>query len=781
MKDIRFWMQSSCGAPFFDFFCCIFFLVNTDTLKEAKSFLNAIVKGVLFLLNKKTVVSEDLLILSFEYCRMLQEHYTDSEMLVEFIQVLNNCVQDCLDSSKSYPVTDTNYHTKIYKYHWFKSYLLQSNLWLCKYDSKNRKEEHSDDEVKQNEDNLLYFHIARKGIEKALYHQKEYIWENVENEEKLDSKSWNELLRFGTESDNSYKHLSSKNCVSIRQDKIEHGIVSNISKEDIYTSLPMVDGSDYDIFNEANNKMYLTQCLIFAHKMNNKFQNDIKNIFSNINQVYKKEFANENKRKIYHVANAPVKLYARCVIKSVTDYANEAFPSSSAIVDLLRASVTFESSKDMLYFLKAFINMINNNNKKENKENKENELYSVIKVIRIKNGFSNMRNWKNINDADYCDIKLNIIIYDKKSNTSVIGELQFLTKFLLVAKKKGHKLYGIVRRQEFIQSINNMVLSDDKNYEQYKTKIDNLIKTENVNYLIKEMIWKPNIICSFIHDDGSFLSVFLARIGETNPNKFENQKFSKLYFALLLHFGENILGYDPSTDTSNGSKESEGRKFFQKYFNFDDPSTTIAIDYRTKHFMGFYGKNKDKYSVIEYFLNHKCFDGLSQQSIVYRELLYFCARFNDYQYMKLLIKYKNKCKKIFEVGINWENSGYYNIGLNAVLKGDSYFDNQIDDRTRWIKLFLVELKELVPESEIIKKQRIEKGIKIVEKHIDSCPRKETNEKEKENENEIDSDENSTNKLHIEIYQQWLKMLNDYLNKHYTNNDVNGTDKNVEKK
>ena len=625
--------------------------------KEGTLIMNKIVATVMLLLSKKSVVSEDLLVLCFEYCKMVKEQYNDSSMFDKFVQILKDTVVDCLDSTKKYGAIDVNFHTKSFKYHWFKQFLLKSNIWLSKYndnDSKDNKD--TNDRHGITDEKLLYYEIAKQAIEKPLRNQKEFIWNNVEKEEKFDKDSWNEILTFGSERED---------IIKLRQDSIEHGIVSTLNTANVYTLLPIVNVNDFDIFNEANNKIYLTQCLIFAHKMNMIFQNDVENIFSNIYKRYKADCNKRNidvdsAESIYRCASAPVKLYQRCCEKSSTDYRNEQFPSAGSIVDFVRCSITFATSKDMLYFLKQFIDTVNNNNNEDN-----NDESCIFKVVRIKNGFANVLKWKDINDATYCDIKLidkttpmtqMVWIYFLCTNVSHVfwcnvllflvysGEVQFLQKWLLKAKKIGHKLYSVVRRQEFIDCICDM-MQDDTNYNHYRLKIQSLIKSENINYLIKEMVWRPNVVSISqplreIRNHEESGGYGFNNENNCNDNRF---KLNKLYLGSLLHFSYNIL-----------NMEKNGAIFFENYFN------RIEIAYDTKDFMGFRGLHKDKYTTLEYFLNNKYYNGITEYKKISSwkscQLLYRCCYFNDFEYAKLLVKYKDKCKLIIDKGVNYSYS-----------------------------------------------------------------------------------------------------------------------------
>ena len=59
----------------------------------------------------------------------------------------------------------------------------------------------------------------------------------------------------------------------------------------------------------------------------------------------------------------------------------------------------------------------------------------VVSILRVKNGFQSVAKWKSYQDCDYCDLKLNVLISNKSKTASIIGELQWLLRFQLQAKK----------------------------------------------------------------------------------------------------------------------------------------------------------------------------------------------------------------------------------------------------------------------------------------------------------------------------------------------------------
>ena len=152
--------------------------------------------------------------------------------------------------------------------------------------------------------------------------------------------------------------------------------------------------------------------LAFAHAENERFQSEISRIFK------------DDENGVYQ--SAPVKTFDRCQVKSNTDYRNESFPNGASILDLMRCSITFNDSSSLLNGLNQFVNEI---------QNKQSQ--SLQQIVRIKNGFKNILNWKSFHDAEYCDIKFNVIYCNEMKTESQIVEIQFLLKSLLKAKKIG--------------------------------------------------------------------------------------------------------------------------------------------------------------------------------------------------------------------------------------------------------------------------------------------------------------------------------------------------------
>ena len=96
----------------------------------------------------------------------------------------------------------------------------------------------------------------------------------------------------------------------------------------------------------------------------------------------------------------------------------------------------FDNVKDMLMVLNTLIEFDKNGEFIDGKHG------CIRSIIRIKNGFNDILEWKSYNDCNYCDVKYNIIVYDKLTEQNMICEVQFLLSWQLKAKKIGHKCYS---------------------------------------------------------------------------------------------------------------------------------------------------------------------------------------------------------------------------------------------------------------------------------------------------------------------------------------------------
>ena len=269
-------------------------------------------------------------------------------------------------------------------------------------------------------DGKLLYEYVDELADKLLIKQKEFIFDSVNKEKVKDESNFYKLCNFEID-------IKDKSSIVLRQDGLDDGILPLKGEKEIYLGNAIIDAYnsqnttsqiDYDIISEYNEKIYLTQVLSYGHQNYPYFIEQLSNYFTN-------EENENNKNCVF--TKAPVKLYDRCLIKATTDYSIEAYPSAACILDILRSSVVYNSIESLLNGLNRFVDDIHNG-----------KIECISKIIRIKNGFTKILDWKSFSDAEYCDLKLNVV-FTNRDKKSMIVEIQFLISSLLKAKKLGHK------------------------------------------------------------------------------------------------------------------------------------------------------------------------------------------------------------------------------------------------------------------------------------------------------------------------------------------------------
>ena len=130
-------------------------------------------------------------------------------------------------------------------------------------------------------------------------------------------------------------------------------------------------------------------------------------------------------------------------------------------MDFLRCSVVCDDPATLDAVINTFIDLINSGKGD-----------SILKIVRIKNGFKNVSSKMSIEEFNYADIKMNLLI--EYNDKRIIGEIQFLLKFMLNAKKIGHSYYSFYRKKEYyekLDKINNSLMNNHN-------VIENVLKTQ---------------------------------------------------------------------------------------------------------------------------------------------------------------------------------------------------------------------------------------------------------------------------------------------------------------
>ena len=357
----------------------------------------------------------------------------------QFKNTIEQCTKDCLSND----LKDDK------KYHFFKNNLLNSNIWSV-----------------NTANSILFETINTNVINKELEKQKEFIKNSIVLQEKQFNESWNKLLNFKNYCIGIDNQITQNKLII--EDSNNRGDDINLMKEKgikpdyRFEELPMNNVNAFDAPSEYDFNGYLTKLLIATHQIDPIFQENCSNIFKDISK--KKNISN------YQFTSAPPKTKQRCVRKAYLEYSNDReWPYTSSIVDLVRCSVVFDTVDDLLNAVNTFEETIINENENNN---------VIKKVVRRKNGFYRKiqrESWNmQLSLFDYCDIKLNVII--EYFDIQIIGEIQFLLEFMLMAKKKGHSIYGFIRNEDYFKQLNQ--ISNDEN--QFYLQFQKIILLKNI-------------------------------------------------------------------------------------------------------------------------------------------------------------------------------------------------------------------------------------------------------------------------------------------------------------
>ena len=247
-----------------------------------------------------------------------------------------------------------------------------------------------------------------------------------------------------------------------------------------------------------------------------------------------------------------------------------------------------------------------------------------------------------------------------------------------------HKLYGVVRREEFITNVNS-IIQDSNNYSNYKNKMKTLIRDNQFGHFLKEIVWKPNIVLSMLSQSGdnSLPKPMLAAIEY-------NTKLYHFYFGALIHFANVTL--------KNDTKKSN--QFLTNYFNYNN--LIGLIDYQ--QFFGCALRNKRDLKICSFIMSNKCFNGIPDK-VSYNRFIYNLFQYNKIDYMKLVLKYSKKNEQCIINCIN-------NLPKESLTKLVG-----TEKEEEWFDILFKQLGELIPT----KKAKIDE--KVLEQGYQLCCQK----------------------------------------------------------
>ena len=403
---------------------------------------------------------------------------TDNE---KFLRTLSNVTEECLTHEKK----------NIFKHCFFKNNLLHSSIWTMEKE-KEKEEKHDDDVANINKSKLLFDEVKEKIVLNELKYQQMFIQNSIINEEKNNHENWQKLKQFGVKkevasNDDGNMEKCSK-LLQFENHKIKACELLHVRYP--LNTLPFDNVNGFDGSKEYDHNGYLTELLILAHQTDMKFQNECKKMFN----IGNKDFGI---KCIF--SSGSVKTRARSITKCELDYKNEKYkwPHSQHLKDLLRCSVVFDSIEDLLKGCEKFEKIMNKRTENEiaddrKKDKNLSDTTCMKEIIRVKNGFTEIKNesWKlSLNSFNYTDIKYNILIETAKKRkshkadktTCIIGEVQFLLRFMLNAKKMGHSIYSFVRKEDLFNNINKIV--NLNNFNVIQRRIKKMIISKNMTQL----------------------------------------------------------------------------------------------------------------------------------------------------------------------------------------------------------------------------------------------------------------------------------------------------------
>eukprot|EP01084_Bolivina_argentea_P120077 212859_1 len=228
---------------------------------------------------------------------------------------------------------------------------------------------------------------------------------------------WNELM-----------DIKNQTVVS-RQDHKKVGLLQEKGITDI---IDVKDDKTDDMETFIDSNVAVTKLITTAKNINNEFQDHVKLAMSHYGNV----------------TGGPVKNLDRCQNKLENDYQDAKFPKAAKLLDLVRCSITFNTLNQLVDGYNGLISHIKQNP-------------TIIELSRVKNGFLDAT------DGGYRDIKLNVIYHSQLHTgvgVSMICEIQLLFGQYLHEKKRIHKLYSVLRQNEYFK----MVVTDE---DEMKTQI----------------------------------------------------------------------------------------------------------------------------------------------------------------------------------------------------------------------------------------------------------------------------------------------------------------------
>ncbi len=265
----------------------------------------------------------------------------------------------------------------------------------------------------------IFFDMILEICDKSLETNRQFLKENISKARETFDEDWRGMCSLGQQ-----------NYWQVRQDKLfMQQFGGCMSQFPLTLKLSENDLLSYGIKHFYDRQVILGILGTKAHIINDGFHSEMQRIFGIDSETGKSEDGN------IEYMRGPLKDMERAKEKVELDYADRHFPTSAALLDLVRCSMVFKDPDDVVRSITKLSKVIS---KKKSKR--------ITHYAKLKNMFR-----ENSKPYGYADLKMSVL-YEWEGH-SMICEIQFLMDFMLESKKRDHKIYEVVRSKAFFHNV----------------------------------------------------------------------------------------------------------------------------------------------------------------------------------------------------------------------------------------------------------------------------------------------------------------------------------------
>ena len=289
---------------------------------------------------------------------------------------------------------------------------------IAQAESKEAKESKESKESKDqmnSQSETMYNHLTNI-VNGALVEQRETLRNRIDELKESQPDSFNAMINYKEYLVNDREALS----VGLRQDNEKLLTFPNKLKFMNGNSIAknMQNLTKYKLKDFYDSRIYLSSLIVVAKSLNDIFQQSMKRLIQNNNDI--------SSNCVFK--SGPVKDISRAQAKSESDYGLKLFPNSSHVLDFIRCTLVYSDCQSMMNGIKAIRRIIEEGNK-----NGMSQTGCIKRLLRVKNMY--LQSKKHSNGTDdwlyrYQDIKMNVLV--EHNGASMIAEIQVLICFALL-------------------------------------------------------------------------------------------------------------------------------------------------------------------------------------------------------------------------------------------------------------------------------------------------------------------------------------------------------------